>query len=235
MFPDQAFVLAAGYGKRLRPHTAEKPKPMVAVHGLPMIDHALNALETTGVKSCVVNTHYKAEILHEHLAKRTAPKIHISHEDTLLDTGGGIKNGLSHIDGDFFVLSGDSVWEDSPGTNALETLANAWDPDKMDILMLLQPVSSMTLTKGIGDYDIDDEGRATRSPDQTGKYMFTSIRINASHIFDDEADGPFSYLKLMDEAQNKGRLYAIINQGIWHHISTPEDLEAVNAQEAERK
>ncbi len=230
MIPNQAFILAAGYGKRLRPYTQDIPKPMVKVGGLPMIDHALNKLRDIGVTSCTVNTHYKAEVLHDHLAKRESPNIKISHEDDLLDTGGGIKKAIHNFSNDFFVLSGDSVWEDAGGQNALKALGKAWNPDKMDILMLLQPVKSMVLTKGVGDYALDDEGRATRSLDQSGDYMFTSIRINAPHIFDGAPEGPFSYLKLMDDAQSKGRLYGLVNTGMWHHISTPEDLDAVNGK-----
>ena len=94
--------------------------------------------------------------------------------------------------------------------------------------MLLQPVDTMALTEGVGDYDLDENGQAIRSLDKTGAYMFTSIRINAPHIFDGAPDGPFNYRDLMDKAQEKGRLHGIVHSGKWHHISTPEDLEAVN-------
>jgi len=228
MSPDKAFILAAGFGKRLRPLTNTIPKPLVKVGGIPMIDQALEKLNALGVQSCVINTHYKAEALQKHLQSHAQPQIIISHEAELLDTGGGIKNGLSHFDAPFFILSGDSVWEDAPNENTLKALAESWSSEKMDILMLLQPVSSMRLTQGVGDYDVDEDGRATRSLDKTGSHMFTSIRINAPHIFDDSPDGAFNYRDLMDAAQEKGRLYGIVHRGDWHHISTPEDLNAVN-------
>ena len=98
----------------------------------------------------------------------------------------------------------------------------------MDILIVLQPVETMKLTEGVGDYDIDENGRAIRSKDKSGAYMFTSLRINAPHIFDNAPQGAFSYLQLLDEAQARGRLYALVNDGMFHHISTPADLEAVN-------
>jgi len=226
--PDKAFILAAGFGKRLRPYTNDMPKPMLKVGDKPMIDSALDKLGKIGVKECVVNTHYKAKKIANHLKNKTNPLVKLSFEPEILDTGGGIKNAITHFTAPFFVLSGDSVWEDSPKQNSLNTLAKEWDEKKMDILILLQPVSTMTLTHGVGDYDIDKQGRATRSPDQTGQYMWTSIRINAPHIFETAPNNSFSYLQLLDEAQNKGRLYAQIHQGNWHHISTPEDLETVN-------
>lgn len=226
--PDQAFILAAGLGTRLRPHTDEMPKPMVKVWGKPMIDHAIDALAAAGVKKCVINTHYKADILEDHLKTRDrGPEIKISREETLLDTGGGITNALHHFDKPFFVLSGDSVWEDA-GENTLDILAKNWDADKMDILILLQPVSTMTLTGGKGDYDLEPDGQVRRSHNKTGRYMFTSIRINAPGIFPPAPAAPFSYLSLLDEAEKKGRLYGLVNKGLWHHISTPDDLKAVN-------
>lgn len=228
--PDKAFILAAGLGTRLRPLTDDRPKPMVSVLGKPMIDHTLEALKAVGVKSCIVNTHYKADVLHDHLKGRTAPEIILSHEQELLNTGGGIAKMISEFNAPFYIINGDSFWEDTNG-NTLELIAQHWNPEKMDILMLLQPVSSMKLTKGVGDYDLDSEGRATRSLSQTGTAMFTSIRINHPRIFESRKTGaqaePFSYLALMDEAQQKGRLYGILNPGQWHHISTPEDVRSV--------
>ncbi|MEM7650713.1 MAG: nucleotidyltransferase family protein [Pseudomonadota bacterium] len=228
MISNKAFILAAGFGKRMRPLTNDIPKPMVKVQGTPMIDLALDKLHAAGIDECVINTHYKAKILEKHLKNREAPKIHLSHEPEILDTGGGIKNAIAHFSDPFFILSGDSVWEDASESNTLETLKAAWNPEHMDILMLLQPVETMTLTKGVGDYDIDEHGRAVRSLDKTGRYMFTSIRINAPSVFEGAPDEPFNYRDLMDIAQEKGRLFGLVHKGAWHHISTPEDLEAVN-------
>lgn len=228
MTPDKAFILAAGFGTRLRPHTNDKPKPMVKVHGKPMIDHALDQLESANVKTCIVNTHYKADILHDHLKDRTSPEIIISHEPDILDTGGGIKNAIHHFTEPFYVVSGDSVCEDDPDQNALKAMAEMWDSNTMDILLLLQPVNTMALTHGVGDYDLDDQGRAVRSLDKDGKYMWTSIRINHPAIFENTPDQPFSYLQLLDKAQENGRLYGMVHKGTWHHISTPDDLKAVN-------
>ena len=228
MIPNKAFILAAGFGTRMRPLTNDMPKPMVKVGDKAMIDLALDKLAATGVERCVVNTHYKAEILQEHLKSRAQPQVIISHETEILETGGGLKNAIHHFDAPYYILSGDSVWEDAQGENALKTLAESWNPETMDILMLLQPVETMALTEGVGDYNLDEDGHATRSPDKTGAYMFTSIRINAPHIFESAPNGPFNYRDLMDEAQEKGRLYGIVHNGTWHHISTPEDLEKVN-------
>ncbi|MBX2834444.1 MAG: nucleotidyltransferase family protein [Micavibrio sp.] len=228
--PDEAFILAAGLGTRMRPLTDHIPKPMVVVAGEPLVDHITHDLRDVDVKRCVVNTHYKAEVLRDHLAKVLEPEIIISHEPTLLDTGGGLKNALHHFNNDFYIISGDSFWLDNEKGKMLSDLAAQWDAQKMDILIALQAVDRMTLTRGVGDYDLDEQGRAVRSMDKSGAYMFTSVRINSKAIFDNTppVGEAFSYLALLDRAQEQGRLYGMVYEGDWHHISTPEDLTAVN-------
>lgn len=112
---------------------------------------------------------------------------------------------------------------------ALDRMAAAWDGGRMDMLILLQPLSRMILTAGRGDYDLRPDGRAVRAPDKDGAYMWTSVRLCHPRLFADTPDGPFSFLTLLDRAQAAGRLYGIVHEGDWHHISTPADLEQVDA------
>ena len=168
--------------------------------------------------------------MEEHLGHRISPEIKISHEDVLLNTGGGLKNALANFnERDFFVVNGDAFFEPMYEKSALKHLEEEWNPEIMDILILLEPVSRMHLTKGIGDYDLDQDSRAVRSKDQSGKFMFTSLRINTPKIFEKAPDGAFSYLDLLDEAERKGRLFGLVHDGNWHHISTPDDVSAVTA------
>jgi MurNAc alpha-1-phosphate uridylyltransferase len=229
------FITAAGYGKRLKPYTDSTPKPMVPLGGAPIIDQVMEKLLAAGVSHVTVNLHHMAEILGGHLAKKF-PMATLSCEETLLDTGGGVKNALETMGGGaFFVVSGDSLWTDGPSGAALERLHAKWDPQKMDILLLLQPLAHMTLTEGVGDYDIRPDGRAVRSLNKTGAYMWTSVRICHARIFDDTPDDAFSFLPLMDRAEAAGRLYAIVHDGDWYHVTTPGDLERINAHLAAGK
>lgn len=227
--PDHAFILAAGQGKRLRPYTDTMPKPMVPVNGRPILDHTIEKLEKEGVENITINLNYLGDRIENHLKDRQFPTFHLSKETELLDTGGGVKLALSTMGNKpFYLINGDAFWTDLPEKTALANLANKWNPDIMDILLLLQPVESMILTEGIGDYDLDENGKALRSTDKTGKYMFAGIRITKPEIFDNTPEDAFSFLQLMDEAQKKGRLYGLVHDGAWHHISTPGDLERVN-------
>jgi MurNAc alpha-1-phosphate uridylyltransferase len=227
--PDKVFILAAGLGKRLRPYTEHTPKPLVEVNGKTLLDRTLESIAQSNIHTAVINTHYLADKIHTHIKNIKNTKIIISYEPELLDTGGGIKNAVQHFKGeDFFVLSGDGLWINGPSGGALDNLRGAWDSNRMDILILLQPVSSFHLTHGVGDYDILPDGRARRSLSKTGKHMFTSMRINRADIFESAPKKAFSYLELLDKAEANGRLYAIVHDGEWHHISTPGDLEAVD-------
>lgn len=233
---DQAFILCAGFGRRLRPYTLETPKPLVKVAGRSLLERTCDQLASYGVKKAVLNTHYLSDQIKSIAPHLPFDKTLVSHEDKILDTGGGIVNALNHLENKpFFVFSGDGLWENAQRQNTLDQMVKSWDEQKMDILILLQPTRSMTLTKAVGDYTILSDDRAVRSLDQTGTHMFTSMRINAPHIFDHHAPGDsFSYLELLDKAEAQGRLYAIEHHGDWHHISTPDDLKRVD-QDYEKK
>lgn len=224
--PDHAFVLAAGLGTRLRPHTDTLPKPLVPVNGRPLLDYIFDHLKDAGVTHITVNLHHKPDRLREFLATRDDVAVTQSFEDELLDTGGGVKKALGSLGGKpFYLINGDAFWVGP----ALRDIAAAFDPAKMDILLLLQPVAAMQLTEGVGDYDLLPDGRAVRNRAKTGTHMFAGIRLCRPEIFADTPDGKFSFLTLMDAAEAAGRLYGLAHAGDWHHISTPDDLAAVDA------
>ncbi|MBU0800726.1 MAG: nucleotidyltransferase family protein [Alphaproteobacteria bacterium] len=228
--PDKAFILAAGRGNRLRPHTDTLPKPLVPVAGRPIIDYVIDGVAGAGVTDVTVNLHYMADKLEAHLKARHTPHFTLSHEDVLLDTGGGIKNALHTMGADpFYIVSGDSFWDNGPSGNALHRMAKMWDPDKMDLLLMMQPVDKLHTSHAVGDYDLLPDGRAVRSHTRTGTHMWTSIRMCDARLFDGTPDEPFSFLTLMDRAESKGRLYALVHDGAWYHITTPEDLDQINA------
>ncbi len=227
--PDKAFILAAGKGTRLRPHTDTMPKPMVDIAGKSIIKRTIEKLAAAGVNKIVINTHHLADVIESHLSAFSFPEIIISREDALLDTGGGIKKVISHFGKDpFFVINGDALWDDAPGENAFTRLADRWDNATMDILLLLEPKEYMAPSQFVGDYHLLPDGAAIRAKDKTGNHMFAGIRIAHPRIFDGVPDGVFSFLQLMDAAESAGRLYALPHNGAWYHISTPEDLADAN-------
>ncbi len=228
----RAFIFAAGEGRRLKPYTESVPKPMVHIAGKPILDHTFRHLETVGISKVAMNSFYKKEAIRAFVRDyQGLIDISLSEEDELLNTGLGLKRALPTMGGKpFYAINGDAFWTDKAGEgeNALERLAEAWSPEIMDILLLLQPVSNMILTKGVGDYALDKQGRAIRQKDQAGDYMFAGIRICKPEIFENTPESPFGFLDLMDRAEAQGRLFGVVHTGDWHHISTPDDLERVN-------
>lgn len=228
--PDHAFVLAAGLGTRLRPYTDTLPKPLVPVNRRPLLDYIFDHLKAVGVHDVTVNLHHKPDELRKFLQSRPDLNIAQSFEEELLDTGGGVKKVLSTLgDRPFYIINGDAFWLDGPQESGLMRLQEAFDDTRMDILLLLQPVGRMILTEGVGDYDLLENGQAVRNTGKTGTHMFAGIRLCHPRVFASAPEGKFSFLQLMDQAQAQGRLYGLEHDGDWHHISTPADLEAVNA------
>lgn len=230
MIPAMAMVLAAGLGKRMRGHADGLPKPLVKVGGEALIDRALDRLADAGVNTCVVNLHYKADMVREHLDKRMAsgkpPAIVYSDEtDALLETGGGLVRALPLLGADaFFVANGDVLWRDR-SQNAFVHLAGHWDDSRMDALLLLHPRETAIGMDGTGDYAVHDDGRIARAQGGTpAPYFFTGLRMMHPRLLADAPQGAFSVLELFDRAERAGRLYGLVQEGEWMHVGTPEGL-----------
>ena len=151
--PHTAMVLAAGFGVRMRPITDRIPKPLVAVSGKPLLDHVLDKLAEAGVTRAIVNVHHLSEQIVSHVAPRTAPQVTISDErEQILGTGGAVVKALPLLGSEpFFHLNADTMWIDGVRSN-LGRLADAFDPDAMDILLLMAPTANSIGYKGAGDY-----------------------------------------------------------------------------------
>ncbi|HWB49164.1 MAG TPA: nucleotidyltransferase family protein [Stellaceae bacterium] len=231
--PKSAMVLAAGLGKRLRPVTDRLPKPLVEVAGRALLDRTIDRLAAAGVERVVVNLHYKGEMIAAHLAGRQRPGIELSREAALLETGGGVKQALTRLDDAFFVVNGDILWLDGL-VPALDRLAAAFDARRMDAVLLLQRTISAIGYEGRGDYFLDPLGKPTRRPErEVAPYLFAGIQILHRRLFAGVEDAVFSLKRLYDRAEDAGRLAAIVHDGAWFHVGTPDGLEATRARLAE--
>jgi MurNAc alpha-1-phosphate uridylyltransferase len=227
--PDTAMVLCAGRGSRLAPLTDTVPKPLVPVGGAPILDRTLDHLARAGVRRVVLNAHYLGDRIAEHLQGRDDLDITLVREDEALETGGGVRNALPHLGDDpFFVINGDSVWLDGM-RNALHRFADTWDAAAMDIQLLLYPFARVLGWHGYGDYTMDETGRlARREEGRIAPYAYMGVSIIHPRAFADAPDGAFSLNLLYDRAEEQERLYGALHDGLWYHISTPQDLDAAN-------
>ena len=222
--PEAAMVLSAGLGRRMRPLTATRPKPLVQVAGRPLIDYSLEALVRAGVKRAVVNTHYLADQVEAHVKRLKLPlEIRLSDErDALLETGGGTKKALPLVDADpFLVTNSDNILMDGP-CDTLSLLAQRWDAEKMDALLLLVPQVRAHGYDGRGDFRMDASGRLTRRRgERLAPFVYSGTQIVKRSVFDDTPDGKFSFNIIFDRLLSEGRLYGFAHQGSWYHVGTP--------------
>lgn len=223
----KAMVLAAGLGTRMAPLTGRMPKPLVPVAGKPLIDHALDWLCAAHIEDVVVNTHYKADMLEAYLRHRRHPRLHISHENTLLETGGGVKKVLPLLGPQlFFVLNSDAITVDGRAPGALARLRQAWDDMQMDALLLLQPREKAVGYDGAGDFFLENEGRLRRRlREKRAPYVYTGVQLLHPRLFAAAPDGAFSFNVLYDrEMSSDGsldRVRGLVHDGGWLHVGDP--------------
>lgn len=226
-------VLAAGLGTRMRPLSESRPKPLVPVAGKALIDHVLDGLAAAGVGRAVVNIHYLADIIEDHLKARSgAPEITISDErDALLDTGGGVRHALPLLgDGPFFIHNSDALWREN-GASALNALAELWDPSRMDALLLLADRETSLGYPGKGDFFLDEDRRLSRRGDAPlAPLVFAGVSLCDTRLFEGPPEGAFSLNVLWDRALKAGRLFGVKLDGEWMHVGTPEAVAQAEAR-----
>lgn len=227
----RAMVLAAGLGQRMRPITDTLPKPLVAIGGKTMLDHMLDRLADAGVEEAVVNVHHLAGKVEAHLAGRTRPHITISDERALLlETGGGVKKALPLLGAaPFFHVNSDALWRET-GQPAMQAMAQAWDPARMDMLLLLAERETSIGFDGAGDFFLGEDGRLSRrGAAASAPWVYAGVAILKPELFAETPEGPFSLNLLFDRAIARGRLFGERLDGRWLHVGTPEAIAPAQA------
>jgi MurNAc alpha-1-phosphate uridylyltransferase len=224
-------VLAAGLGLRMRPLTEHLPKPLIRVGGKALIDYGLDQLADVGVEDAVVNVHYLADKMERHVAGRKRPRIMISDErDELLDTGGGVVKAMHHLgNGPFFHINSDSIWIDGVRGN-LQRLSDAFDPEKMDAVLLLAPAATSIGYSGRGDFAMTADGCLRRRAErEVVPFVYAGAALLSPALFIDPPRGAFSLNLLFDRAMATGRLHGLRLDGLWMHVGTPDAIAAAEA------
>jgi MurNAc alpha-1-phosphate uridylyltransferase len=223
--PRTAMVMAAGLGTRMRPLTEATAKPLLCVAGRSLLDRALDHLAEAGVETVVVNTHWQPERVRAALATRDRPRVIESHEEALLETGGGVVRALDHLGPDpFYVVNGDAFWLDG-ATPALARLARAFDPAEADAVLLVHRAALLPFYAGRGDFAVDPLGLPRRPGErEIVPYLYAGVQLAAPALFAGAPAGRFSTNLLWDRAIAAGRLRAVVHDGLWLHLSTPADL-----------
>lgn len=234
--PKTAMVLAAGLGTRMRPLTDDRPKALVEVGGRALIDHMLDRLAQVGVETAVVNVHAFADRLEAHLKARDAtgvlPRLIISDERAEpLETGGGVKHALHLLpDEPFWVANIDSVWIDDSGA-ALEALAAAWDPARMDVCLLTAATAESMGFHATGDLFRAQSGEVRfKGAGESAPLVYVGVHIAKPLVVADEPEGAFGLLPIWKRLTQTGRVHAVAPPGLWMHVGDPVARDLADAR-----
>ncbi len=229
---DTAMLMAAGLGKRMRPLTATRPKPLVKVAGKPLMDHALDRLEAGGISKVIVNVHYLADTVEAHLkARKGGLDFVISDERAkLLETGGGLIRAKPLLgDKPFICANSDNLWIDG-AQETLGMMQRIWNPERMDALLLLVPLARATCHTGAGDFHMDANGRLSRRKTAyVAPFVFTGVQILSPSLLVDPPGDVFSTNVFWNRAIEAGRLYGVSHQGLWFDVGTPQAIPVVES------
>lgn len=230
--PTSAMVLAAGLGKRMRPLTATRPKPLVEVAGRTLLERALDTLRAGGVTDVVINVHYMAERLEAYVrARDLGVAVQFSDERAqLLETGGGITKALPLIHADpFIAINADNIWIDGPYPS-IRQMAERWDDEAMDGLLLLVPLANANCHVGPGDFHLDHSGRLNRRrPGRVAPFVYTGLQMLSKRLFTGAEPTPFSLNCLWDKAMANGRLFGMVHHGLWFDVGTAAAVSETEA------
>lgn len=225
-----AMVMAAGHGTRMQPLTNDRSKAMVELGGKPLIDHMLDRLTDVGVERAVVNVHAHADHLEAHLkARQSGPKIIISDErEELLETGGGVVKALPLLGSDpILICNIDAIWH--PFEPVLETLIQAWNPAKMDELLLCARADWSLGYAGKGDFNIHQDARLTRRDGDSAQHVYAGVQIFKPELAKPFNLERFSRNKIWDETLKRRRLFGVELLGYWMHVGDPRAVVAAEA------
>ncbi len=234
--PRVAMVLAAGLGTRMRPLTNDRPKALVEVGGRALIDHMLDRLAQVGVETAVVNVHAFADRLEAHLRARDAtgvlPRIIISDERAEpLETGGGIRKALHLLpDAPFWVANIDSVWINDDD-RALEAVAAAWDPARMDVCLLTASTAESMGFHATGDLFLGEDGEVRfKDQGEQAPLVYVGVHICKPSVVADGPEGPFGLLPVWKRLTQSGRVHGVAPRGLWMHVGDPDARDAAEAR-----
>lgn len=223
--PDRAIILAAGLGLRMRPFTEHTPKPLLPVAGRTLLDRALDFAQEGGVARAVVNISYLAPKIEEHLAARAGgPHVLFSREESPLETGGGIRQALPMLgDAPFFSINSDVICLNGP-RHALRRLAEAWDGERMDALLLLIPRARAVGFEGAGDFSLSGENVLVRRGEAaSAPYVFSGVQLIHPRLMENcPPEGAFSLNLLYDRTREADgclpRRCGLVHDGDWLHV-----------------
>ena len=219
--PLAAFIPAAGFGSRMRPLTLTRPKPLIPVGGMPLLDRAIALVRDAGIDRIAVNAHYLADRIVAHLAG-TGIAVSVEHP-RILDTGGGLRAALPLLgpSDPVLTLNPDVLYL---GPNPVPLLASAWPTDGIDALLMVVPLDQAA-SRAAGDFSLAPDGRIRRG----GAHVYTGAQLIRRGVIEGWPDPVFGLNAVWDTLIARDRIRAVAYPGRWHDVGTPQALAEAEA------
>jgi NDP-sugar pyrophosphorylase family protein len=219
-------ILAGGLGKRLRPLTSDRPKPMIQINNTPIIELQVNWLKKSGITDIIVLVGHLKEKIKHHLADGKKFGVNISYieENVPLGTGGALKNARDHIirngdtDSGFFVINGDILTNLDPFTIS----------DKGSMTLALVPLKS---TFGIVETNGDLVSKFIEKPFIKDTWINAGVYYFSNEIFDYLPDNGNLETVTLPMLVEKQKLKAKrFSNNYWRSIDSHKDVEEASKE-----
>jgi len=219
-----ALILCAGYGKRLNPLTLEKPKPLLKINEITLLEKCINLIEFLGIKKIIINTFYLNKEIENFInAKKFNLNIKIINDGKeILNTGGGILNMInSSNEQDFMTLNPDTVWNRNY-TNVVQNMEKFYFSNKIKNILLLANKNLSFDKKLKGDFNlVDNKIKKSNQND----LIYTGCQIINKSLFESYSINNFSISEVWNELIAKNKLYGYESSEEFYHLTDLEVYE----------
>ena len=220
-------VLAAGLGKRMQPLTFNKPKPLLEINNMSLLERAINLLINCGVQEISINVHYLSDQIKSFInRKKFSTKINISDEtELLLDTGGGVLAGTDNFnDNPFFVINPDTLWNKAHLEEA-KKLEEIYFENSKPSLLLVDKTLSLD-TSFAGDFNLKER---LVSKDKENQFIFTGLQITKRSFLSSEKSKIFSMNKVWSDLIKDKNLFGFESKQKFYHLNTFEMYNKISS------
>ena len=213
-----ALILCAGYGKRLNPLTLEKPKPLLKINEITLLENCINLIKFLGIKKVIINTFYLNKEIENFISvKKFNLDIKIINDGKeILNTGGGILNMInSSNESDFMTLNPDTVW-DKNYADVVQNMEKFYFSNKIKNILLLANKNLSFDKKLKGDFNLVDN---KIKKDDQNDLIYTGCQIINKSLFESYSVNNFSISEVWNELIAKNKLYGYESSEEFYHLT----------------
>ena len=213
-----ALILCAGFGKRLIPLTLQKPKPLLKINQVTMLENSINLVENLGIKKIIINTYYLKNQI-KNFVKQNKFKCNIQIVDdgaNILNTGGGVLKMINQsVDNDFLVLNPDTLWQNSYILEIMKMEKLYFSKSAENILLLVK--KNLSFDKDlIGDFNLKDD---LISRNNENEFIYTGCQIVNKKVFLNFQVQNFPISKIWNVLIENNRLYGFESLNKFYHLT----------------